>query len=185
MAQNIDTNIDNYTISELLTILDLDNEPTPDEITEKSNFYIDKFTNENNEEMINFFTSMQNTLLQYFEDINDNEENGSPTGKQTSDWFENQVLKQANPVQSNKNTDRKQKIDVYNNSHVPMNRDHLGVNNTFTLPVAQDVLNPNLKNTTSRIIVLDSQYRQSSSPSETSTDYTLDLSEPLLNVLSL
>ena len=94
MAQNIDTNIDNYTISELLTILDLDNEPTPDEITEKSNFYIDKFTNENNEEMINFFTSMQNTLLQYFEDINDNEENGSPTGKQTSDWFENQVLKQ-------------------------------------------------------------------------------------------
>ena len=41
MAQNIDTNIDNYTISELLTILDLDNEPTPDEITEKSNFYID------------------------------------------------------------------------------------------------------------------------------------------------
>lgn len=184
MAQNIDTNIDNYTIAELLTILDLDNEPTPDEITEKSNYYIDKFTDENNEEMINFFTSMQSTLLQYFEDIND-EENGSPTGKQTSDWFENEALKQANPVQSNKNTDRKQKIDVYSNSHVPMNREHLGVNNTYTLPVAQDVLNPNLKNTTSRIIVLDSQYRQSTSPSETSTDYTLDLSEPLLNVLSL
>jgi len=83
MAQNIDTNIDNYTIAELLTILDLDNEPTSDEITEKSNYYIDKFTDENNEEMINFFTSIQNTLLQYFEDIND-EENGSPTGKQTT-----------------------------------------------------------------------------------------------------
>jgi hypothetical protein len=66
-----------------------------------------------------------------------------------------------------------------------MNREHLGVNNTFSVPVAQDVLNPNLKNTTSRIIVLDSQYRQSAAPTETATDYTLDLSEPLLNVLSL
>jgi hypothetical protein len=66
-----------------------------------------------------------------------------------------------------------------------MNRDHLGINNTYSVPVAQDVLNPNLKNTTSRIIVLDSQYRQSADINETSTDYTLELSEPLLNVLSL
>jgi hypothetical protein len=66
-----------------------------------------------------------------------------------------------------------------------MKREQLGVSNTFNIPVTQDVLNPNLKNTTSRIIVLDSQYRQSTNPSETASDYTLELSEPLLNVLSL
>jgi hypothetical protein len=181
---NIDTNIDNYTISELLTILNLDNDPTADEITEKTEVYINKFSDENNEEMVNFFTDMQNTLLQYIEDTN-NQVDKTPTAKQTKDWFENEVIKQNNPQQSGKNTDRKQKIDIYNNDHLPMNREHLGVNNTFSVPVAQDVLNPNLKNTTSRIIVLDSQYRQSAAPTETATDYTLDLSEPLLNVLSL
>lgn len=182
---NPDTNVDNYTIPELLTILDLENDPTSDEVIQKTEFYINKFINENNEEMVNFFTDMQNTLLQYVEDNNNDEIEKNPTAKQTKEWYENEVIKQANPQQSNKNTDRKQKIDVYNSPHLPMNREHLGVSNTFSIPVAQDVLNPNLKNTTSRIIVLDSQYRQSTNPAETATDYTLDLSEPLLNVLSL
>jgi hypothetical protein len=182
---NPDTNIENYTIPELLTILDLDNDPTSDEINEKTDYYIEKFTAENNPEMVGFFQDMQNTLLQYFEADNKGEAGKTPSARQTDDWFENEALKQSNPEQSGKNTDRKQKIDVYNNPHVPMKREHLGVSNTFSLPVAQDVLNPNLKNTTSRIIVLDSQYRQSTSPAETATDYTLDLSEPLLNVLSL
>jgi len=182
---NPDTNIDNYTIPELLTILDLDTDPSSEEIIQKTEVYIEKFKYENNEEMENFFQTMQNTLLQYFEADNDGEEDKTPSARQTNNWFENEVLKQSNPQQSGKNTDRKQKIDVYNSPHVPMNREHLGVSNTFTIPVAQDVLNPNLKNTTSRIIVLDSQYRQSTSPAETATDYTLDLSEPLLNVLSL
>lgn len=182
---NPDTNIDNYTIPELLTILDLETDPTSDEIIQKTDIYIQKFTDENNEEMSNFFQDMQNTLLQYFEEDNADEADKTPSARQTEDWFENETLKQSNPRQSEKNTDRKQKIDVYNNHHLPMNREHLGVNNTYSVPVAQDVLNPNLKNTTSRIIVLDSQYRQSAAPTETATDYTLDLSEPLLNVISL
>jgi len=182
---NPDTKIENYTIPELLAILDLDNDPNSEEIIQTTDVYIEKFKYENNEEMENFFQTMQNTLLQYFEEDNDGDAENTPSARQTTDWIENEVLKQSNSQQSGKNTDRKQKIDVYNSPHLPMNREHLGVSNTFTIPVAQDVLNPNLKNTTSRIIVLDSQYRQSTSPAETATDYTLDLSEPLLNVLSL
>jgi len=185
MSNNPDTNIENYTISELLAILNLDNEPQSEEIVQKTDYYIEKFTAENNEEMVNFFQDMQNTLLQYFEDENNDEVDKTPSARQTSEWFENQVLKQNNPQQSGKNTERKQKIDVYNNHHLPMKQEQLGINNTYSVPVAQDVLNPNLKNTTSRIIVLDSQYRQSAAPTETATDYTLDLSEPLLNVISL
>jgi hypothetical protein len=56
--------------------------------------------------------------------------------------------------------------------------------NNFNIQVKQDKLNPKLENTTTRLINLDSQFRQSSG-SESSTDYTLDLSDPLTNVLSL
>lgn len=185
MAAPIDTNIENYTIPELLTILNIEEDPpTTNEIRSTSNYYIQKFTKEGNVDMTHFFSDLQNTLLQYVEELN--QSNASdPSAKQTDEWYQNEVLKQDDPTQSSKNTDRKQKIDVYNNPHVPMNQEHLGVNNTYSVPVAQDVLNPTLKNTIQRTIVLDSQYRQSSAPNETSTDYTLDLSEPLINVLNL
>lgn len=186
----IDTNIENYTVSELLTILDLDT-PDSDQITEKTNEYINKFTKEKKPDMVNFFQDMQNELLDYAEQLNNPNEEDKVTAelgsarKQSDNWFQNEILKQKDPVQKDKITERKQKINVFNNAHVPMNREQLGVSNTFNVDVAQDVLNPNLKNTTSRIIILDSQYRQSSNPSETASDYTLELSEPLLNVLSL
>jgi hypothetical protein len=64
-----------------------------------------------------------------------------------------------------------------------MKREQIGVNNTINLPVAQDTLNPNLENITSRFINLDSQFRQGSD--DPSTDYTLDLSDPLTNVISM
>ena len=67
-----------------------------------------------------------------------------------------------------------------------MNREQLGVHSSYNLPISQDSLNPNLKNITSRFMNLDSQFRQPTSSGESSaTDYTLDLSEPLNNVLSM
>ena len=175
-----DTDITNYTIAELFTILDLDeSDATTDDIIQKTNLYINKFKRENNPDMVSFFNNIQTELLDDLETTNTAEQ------KQNSDWWQNEVLQQSDKTQSDKNTDRKQKIDVYKNIHLPMKKEQLGVSNTFSIPVAQDSLNPNLKNITSRIIVLDSQFRQTSAPSETSTDYMLDLSEPLLNVLSL
>jgi hypothetical protein len=110
----------------------------------------------------------------------------TPNEKQTEEWYKFQALPQDNPIQKDKITDRIQKIDVYDNNHVPMNREQLGVSNNFQVPVAQDTLNPNLRNITKRFINLDSQFRQASGGSESiSTNYTLDLSDPLINVLSL
>jgi hypothetical protein len=183
----IDTNIENYTVSELLTILDLDT-VDKDEIIKKTNEYINKFTKEKNPDMVTFFRNMKTELLSYAEEL-ENEDPVTaelgPAKEQSDAWYENEDLKQKDSVQKDKITERKQKIGVFNNPHVPMKREQLGVSNTFNVGIAQDVLNPNLKNVTSRIIVLDSQYRQSTNPSETASDYTLDLSEPLLNVLSL
>jgi len=186
--KNIDTNVDNYTEAELLTILDLDS-PDQDEIIEKTSNYIQKFEDEGNNEMAIFFANIQEKLVQFYNELYTSDEPAEleSAEKQQKNWFENQALKQKdNPVQTDKVTERKQKIDVFNNPHVPMNREQLGVNNNFNVDVAQDVLNPNLKNITSRFINLDSQFRQAASGVEySSTDYTLDLSEPLHNVLSL
>jgi hypothetical protein len=183
---SIDTNIDNYTISELLTILDLE-DINSEFIIQKTNTYIEKFTNEKKPDMVTFFQEMQSVLLNYAEELETSDEPSSSNSakKQTDTWYQNQFIKQANPVQSDKVTDRKQQIDVYDNVHVPMKQKQLGVANNFVVNVAQDTLNPNLKNSTQRFINLDSQFRQVAGIGDSSTDYTCDLSDPLTNVLSM
>ena len=182
---SVNTNIENYTITELLTILDLEYLDI-DLITEKTNKYIEKFKSERNPNMTLFFQEMQEILLNYVEELNVGKTaSTNASEKQTSNWIQNQVLKQTNNVQSDKITDRVQQIDVYDNTHVPMKQNQLGVANNYVVKVAQDTLNPNLKNTTQRFVNLDSQFRQSTGVEDSSTDYTCDLSDPLTNVLSL
>lgn len=186
----IDYNVDNYTISELLTILDLD-DPTSDNIINTTNNYIVQYSssNENRPELVLFFQDIQEKLLGYMHDLETNgiDNEYSPDTKQTDDWFKYQALPQDNnPIQKDKTTDRKQKIDIYDSNHAPMNREQLGISNNYQVPVSQDTLNPNLQNITTRFINLDSQFRQASGGSESiSTNYTMDLSDPLTDVLSL
>ena len=197
---NVDLNIDNYTPIDLFTILNLNSDSaTTEDITTSTNNYIDQFNKEGNDLMANFFQDMQDTLINYVDSINNtqNEDevaegandttdyNYASAEKQTSNWLQNQVLQQADQNQSNKVTDRKQKIDVYNDPHLSMKREQLGINNNIAIPIAQDKLNPNLENITKRFINLDSRYRQISGLNGVATDYTLDLSDPLLNALSL
>ena len=213
---NIDTNVANYSLAELMAIVELQ-DLKPNEIVKQTNKYINKFKT-SNPKLSTFFMEIRSQLLQYStnlvdpknkaasfvegftsinedgEDEEDEEEEEKaedaeyPEGdKQQTNWYENEALPQEDDeTQTDKVTERKQKIDVYGNSHVPMNREQLGVNNNFNVPVAQDSLNPNLKNTISRFVNLDSQFRQFGNGTESSsTDYTLDLSDPLTNVLSM
>ena len=83
-------------------------------------------------------------------------------------------------------TDRQNKIQLFDNPQVPMKREQIATNDTFTLPVKQDSLNPNLKNTINRFVNLDSQFRQYTNGAESiSTDYTLDLSDTLKDAIKL
>lgn len=213
MSEKIDTNINNYTLSEIMAIVNV-NVLEPQEIKERTDKYIKKFKN-SDPPLAVFFMNIQSQLLKYADGLkpppsmmdtymNDEYENNNdetegfenmnqstdatyvPGDEQVNYWYENQNLKQSNQTQNDKITERKQKIEVFGNSYVPMNRQQLGVNNTYEVPVAQDSLNPNLKNTITRFINLDSQFRQFSNGIESSaTDYTLDLSDPLVNALSL
>lgn len=178
---DLDTNVNSYTIADLFVILNLSTKPSTSEVKKKAGDLIAQFEKDGNDTMAAFFSEMQDRVLGYL----DNPEKDS-SAIQTNQWFTNQYLKQADTVQNNKITTRKQKVGLYDDNHLTMNREQLGVDNNYTVPVAQDVLNPTLENTFSRFINIDSQFRQASNGAESSaTDFTLDLSDPLKNVLSL
>jgi hypothetical protein len=224
--EDIDTNVSNYSLSELMTILNIDT-INNDNVINSTNYYINKYK-QKNPKLSNFFKEIQSQLLHYSNDLEEREdeydyeyeenkiiveprkkerkqeerkqENKNiegftnrkndaiyPAGeKQITNWFENQYLTQKDKTQTSKITDRKQKIQIFGNENVPMNREQIATTDTYNLPVKQDSLNPNLKNTIKRFINLDSQFRQyTSTSSSSSCDYTCDLSDTIKNALSL
>ena len=203
---DIDTNVSNYTLSELLTIVDIENEEiNKDEILRKTNQFIRRFKTKNPKLSV-FFKDVQSELLQYeqglqpeeeedttgkivvegFGGMSSNEAIYSAGEKQITDWYENENLTQSNQNQVEKITQRQQKVGVFGNQHAPMNREQIATTDTYNLLVKQDSLNPNLKNTITRFVNLDSQFRQYTSGIDSaSTNYTLDLSDTLKNTLSL
>jgi len=184
---SIDTNVSNYTMSELMAIVNLD-DLDPTSIMNATTSFVEKFK-DTNPKLSTFFSEIQSQLLQYAQYLYDEDDKDNaiyPSGeKQVKDRYQDQYLKQKDQNQTNKITDREQKIGVFGDQHVPMTRQQLGVNDTYNVSVKQDSLNPNLKNTISRFVNLDSQFRQFSGINSTSTNYTLDLSDTLKNVLSM
>jgi len=178
--QGVDTNVDNYSIDELLTILELD-DPNEQDILDVSNSYIQRFQYEQpNTVFASFFTNIQRKLVQYIRDIKTQIEyqaSGvpalvSPATREIGIANPRELIDEDN--------------EVYGEGPMPMSRKTVPVNNVFDTKIAQDKLNPNLENVTSRVLVLDSQYRQmDGSAGASSTDYTVDLSETLNNVVSL
>ena len=130
---------------------------------------------------------MRDSLLVYVNELKSKKDAEYAEARAEYDlwWNSQQVLPQTDQVQKDKITERRNNTTTFSNQYFPMNSKQLGVTNVKNVDVAQDTLNPNLTNTTNRIISLDSQYRQVTGISSPSTDYTLDLNEPLLNVLSL
>ena len=61
---NFDTNIENYTIQDLLDILDLSVEYNEEQVKKVTDNIIDKFTEENKANEVEFFLEVQNKLLE-------------------------------------------------------------------------------------------------------------------------
>ena len=196
MDMDMDLNIDNYSQEDLLSLLDItgNEDITYDDIINATTPLINRYTSDNNYDLANFFQQVQNQLLEDI-DYDDPENIQNKDNSQLGKLWQNEALtqKDTNPVQANKVTDRKQQVNIFNqDGHFIMNRNQLGVNNTYQVPVAQGQLNPNLKNTTSRLVNIDSQYRENIYPfnpdpdsSTSPTNYTLDLSDPIHHAISL
>ena len=178
---------------ELLKLNNNDNSITYEDIIKATTPLIEKYTTENNYNMSNFFQQVQNQLL---EDIDDDDINLQYLeSTQLGNLWKNQTVSQQNtdPIQANKVTDRDQKIQIFEqDGKYVMFPNTLGVNNDYQVPVAQGQINPNLKNITTRIINIDSQYRENIIPYNddpdgptSPTNFTLDLSDPIRKAISI
>jgi len=155
--KKIDTNVSNYTVEELIAILEIKDPFSPDEIIERSDELIVRFNAQDKPEMVVFFQNIKKKLLLNYK------KNIDPSYVIPSDI--NEVLGKGKPSTE---------------------REEVNVGDTHEIPVKQDTLNPTLKNTVTRLINLDSQFRQyTTGINSTSTEYTLDLSDTLKDVLSI
>ena len=198
-SSSLDLNINNYTQEDLLELFDLSNQEdvSYDDIMNASNPLINRYTSEDNYDYANFFQQAQNKLLEDLDYESDNDDSNlqnnqnSQIGNLWSNEYPSQ--QQTDPNQANKVTDRTQQVSIYNqNDSYVMNKNQLGVSNTYQVPVAQGQLNPNLKNTTTRLINIDSQYRENIIPFDPNpdgpsspTNFTLDLTDILNNTISI
>jgi hypothetical protein len=197
-ASDMDLNIENYSQEDLLSLLSLsddqETEITYDDIIDATSPLIHRYTSDNNYELANFFQQAQNQLLEDM-DSDEPENLQDQDTSQIGNLWENQNVSQQNtdPNQADKTTERKHQVQIFNqDGHFVMNRNQLGVSNNYQLPVAQGQLNPNLKNTTTRLMNIDSQYRENifpfnpdpDSPSSP-TNFTLDLSDPIHNAINI
>ena len=202
---SIDTDIGNYTLAELMAIIEVQ-ELDPNEIVKKTNVHVNKFK-KSDPHLSAFFLEVQSQLLRYAQglivekdkDVSDKivvetyqNMSGSSDApynsgnKQVNNWFQNEYLMQDDPNQTSKITNRQQTTQTFGNAYVPMNQAQVATTDTFNLPVKQDSLNPTLKNVITRFVNLDSQFRQYSTVGDSSsTEYTLDLSDTLKDSLSL
>ena len=207
-VDTINTDITFYSPDELSKILQL-KRVTNDTIINATNKYINKFQHENNPKLVTFFKQVKQKLLHSLKPENKrsivkkttSEPEEYNTDDQLSDWFRTQ-----NQIQDSEDailyplgtTDRKQKVDIYDDHHNVMTQEKLAVQHSPS--VIQGQINPNMKNTINRIVNIDSKFRLSAVPNTknkkfrdivnhhtsawSGTDYTLDFNDPLRKVLS-
>jgi hypothetical protein len=154
--------VDSYSENELYEILDLMN-PSDRELEAKIHHMIWKYTNFNNES--------GNKLAVFFQNIYDRFFDGKDDEDDDDEGYENMTNMESVPVP----------VPVQAPASTPTSER----NYVYSIPteISKDNLNPLLKQTTKRIINIDSQYREDKSVPP--TNYTFNLSSPLKDVVSL
>ncbi len=195
-----ETEITAYSTTDLLDIMGL-TDPTVAEVKAASARLVAKMKEARKPHMALFFQQAEEKLLGTIEASAESEDDLNDPTTQLGQWWENEYIEQADPQQADKATSRKQKVAIYDNEHSTLKRERLGISDTYPVPVAQGTMNPTLRNMTTRTVLIDSQFRQNidarganlvaedagskSSQVYNSTDFTVDLSESLKNVLSM
>ncbi len=173
MADNI-YNVNGYSDKELYDILDLIN-PTDRELEAKILHMIWKYDNMGNSKHLSTF--FRDIYDRFFED--DNEET-TVEGFTTEDV--NTAIGSASKATTGSNINE---IPTNNPNADKEKKDESAVlGYSFPLDYTKDSLNPLLKQTTKRIVSIDSQYRERSKY-PLSSQYTFNLSNPLKDVVNL
>ena len=194
-----DTDVDSYTNDELLEILELGSGSgslTAEDIQNRVQLMMRQYPS-----VAFFFAQVGERLESEYADADagagaDADAGADEGGEQDQEdeanvWLKNQYLTQNGAKEFKQYTSRDNKVQLFEdgNGHEQMKQERLGAVNAINVPVSQGSLNPVLKNITSRVVMLDSTYRQNivpyNSPTASSTDYTLDLSDTLTKTLSI
>jgi hypothetical protein len=178
-------NISNYTDNELFDILDLTN-PTDRVLEAQIIKLINQYENiktVEGQELYNFFNKIYN---HFFEDEDENEEEENIEGS-IEEQEPNLKKKMINMISMRKPNNTKVEGFEQRTTQPPTKKSSTSVVSSPVLVAPQeytkDNLNPLLKQTTTRIISIDSQYRENKT--DLPTDFTLNLSEPIKDVVSL
>lgn len=184
-----------YTDEELLTILDLNHNPTDRELEAKIIFNINKYKNIGGESGFQLATFFEDIYAHFFdlgeEDARqDEDQDGVEEIEEIEESDMNNIDKNS-PIKKvafqetireegfNKNeTNQSSLIEPQTNRE---NETKVGY--TRNLSYTRGQLNPLLQQTIKRIISIDSQYRDNKDA--LSTEFTFDLSDPLKDVVSL
>lgn len=161
----MDLNIDNYTNDELIEILELE-DPSNSNIIIKTDFYINKFKEEKKEDYVDFFSKVQKKLL--MEDIISDTDSSSDEENEKRDFKTDNIL-----VNKGRNITDRQDLNIKEN---------------IDIPIKEGIINPNLKNIITKIVNVDSQFRQNATEENfilNTTNFTIDLTHPLTNVLNM
>jgi hypothetical protein len=187
----LDTNIENWSMDDILDLFGL-SKPSLSEILATSNAFMDASTDPTIKQFIKQAQDKSMRILsQTTYEYDSYQEQASDT---LLDWTKQQYLKQKDTTQANKVTSRDNTAQTFDDgTHFIMKRETIGVNQSFPIPVAQGTINPTQQNVVERTVIIDSQYRpillpysdcDINAPSY-NTNFTVDLSDVLQNVLSM
>lgn len=169
--------VSSYTDRELLDILDLTS-PSDRELEAKIIFLINKYRNIQNDsgdELVQFFEEIYSHFFQTSDDnIEEDEE---------EDGKEDIIEGIDEEVPASTNQEILTKLD--NTTYLDSSKARMDkiTNYTKALEYSKGQLNPLLQQTVRRVVTIDSQYRQDKR--SLSTDFNLNLSEPLKDIVSM
>ena len=154
---SIDFDINNYTDEELFQLIHLTSNAPKDQILLKTNRYIEKYTKAHKPQYSNFFTSVQNRLLQSLE--YNSEDGGSDSDGGGGSFIATEY--QPNKKQDRELVNRKNYARVVdaNNDHFVLRRERLKIGQGKSIPYVQGQMNPTLRNVKKQLISIDSHYR--------------------------
>jgi hypothetical protein len=168
MTDTIDTNIDHYSVDDILVLFNI-REPTIFNVKDKANAFISKMKNENKMDLMVFFEQARDKVLTYLQKIQLNEDDDEITDSISKIW-EKSFMENL----------KGSKTRYYDNDHNAIEHQ---------TPVEDSTVPPIIATS---IITIDSQYREnilpySSSPISGSfnTNFIFNLTNPLYKVISL
>ena len=207
MSEPADFNIDNYSIKDLLTIFEIKKPMSKAELTEFMNEKIKIYEEKNQEKYANFFSDGLDTLLEHNTQMNQillglapqtTAKNFGENVFQNEYYASNDMMNNAARNMPN----RQSNTTIVNNNHSVQAARRLFVPSVHNPSLLQGNMNPIMQNTYITTVNIDSHYREirkdTGSTSctfnvesvkvniaDSSTDFTITLSEPITNVVAM